>query len=344
MFNKHISKGPRVGSNHIPIQIELDTKPILVKTNECLPNYREANWDSFKLKLSTITPPVLDKHKPADIDNAISHLFEHIDKASSECIPPKKFNKIKQNFNSPITVKLIKNYQNYFSAQLHPPPQGLINITRQLIFENLIIDKDIFWKKIVKAASDCYGDHNAFWKKIKQLRGHEKTEIPYIVKASKKITDKKAQTKIFAETWENTFRTTPCNNANWATINKVTTWINNNRATILPYKKINLSRLAEEDVLTSPISPEELRHQIKIMKKKAPGKSKIGYQIIKQLPDNILEYIFIVFNASLASGYFPKQFKSAILKLLRRKEKIPHYIRTTDLLPFWTILVKCLKK
>ena len=147
LFNKHISQGPMVGSDHIPIQIELDIKPILVKTNECLPNYREANWDSFKMKLSTITPPVLDKHKPADIDNAISHLFEHIDKASSECIPPKKFNKIKQNFNSPITVKLIKNYQNYFSAQLHPPPQGLINITRQLIFENLIIDKDIFWKK-----------------------------------------------------------------------------------------------------------------------------------------------------------------------------------------------------
>ena len=140
-------------------------------------------------------------------------------------------------------------------------------------------------------------------------------------KRKKKITDKKAQTNIFTETWENTFRTTPCNNANWSTINKVTTWINNNRATILPYKKINLSRLAEEDVLTSPISPEELRHQIKIMKKKAPGKSKIGYQIIKQLPDNILEYIFIVFNASLASGYFPKQFKSAILKLLPKERK-----------------------
>ena len=83
----------------------------------------------------------------------------------SECIPPKRYKKIKQNFNSPLTIKLIKNYQNYFSAQNRPPPNGLINTTRQLIYENLIIDKDTYWKKIVKAASDCYGDHNAFWKK-----------------------------------------------------------------------------------------------------------------------------------------------------------------------------------
>ena len=165
MFNKYISQGPRVGSDHIPIHIELDTKPILIKTNDPAPNYREANWDAFKQKLMPINPPLLDNHKPADIDDAITHLFEHINNASSDCIPLKKHNKIKQNFNSPITVKLIKNYQSYFTDQSRPLPHGLINITRQLIFENLIIDKDTYWKKIVKAASDCYGDHNTFWKK-----------------------------------------------------------------------------------------------------------------------------------------------------------------------------------
>ena len=34
IFNKHISQGPRIGSDHIPIQIELDTKPILVNAND----------------------------------------------------------------------------------------------------------------------------------------------------------------------------------------------------------------------------------------------------------------------------------------------------------------------
>ncbi|CAL4204942.1 unnamed protein product, partial [Meganyctiphanes norvegica] len=57
------------------------------------------------------------------------------------------------------------------------------------------------------------------------------------------------------------------------------------------------------------------------MKRKAPGESKIGHQIIKQLPENIIEYILVIFNASLASGYFPKKFKSAILKLLPKDGK-----------------------
>ena len=57
----------------------------------------------------------------------------------SECITSKRYKKIKQIFNLPITIKLIKNYQNYFSAQNRPPPNGLINKTRQLIYENLVI-------------------------------------------------------------------------------------------------------------------------------------------------------------------------------------------------------------
>ena len=152
IFNKHISQGPRIGSDHIPIQIELDTKPILVNANDQHPNYKKANWDSFKMKLSTVIPPILDKHKPVEIDNAISNLYNNINKASSECIPPNKHNKIKQNFNSPLTVKLINNYQNYFLPQSHPPPQVLINMTMQLIHENLKIDKDVYWKKNSK---DC---------------------------------------------------------------------------------------------------------------------------------------------------------------------------------------------
>ena len=186
VFNKYITQGPRVGSDPIPIHIELDIKPILVNSNDPPLNYREANWDAFTLKLLPINPPVLDNHKPAAIDDAITHLFEHINNASSEYIPLKKYRKIKQNFNSPITVKLIKNYQNYFSDRSRPLPHGLINITRQLIYENLIIDRETYWKIIVKAASDCYGDHNAFWKKIKQLRGHENSEAPYLISGNKK--------------------------------------------------------------------------------------------------------------------------------------------------------------
>ena len=268
IFNKLISQGPRVGSDHIPIQIELDTKPILLNTNDHLFDYSKANWNSFKEKLLPVIPPVLDKHSPAEIDNSVTQLFEHIQNASKEHIPLKKFKIIKQNFNSPLTVKLIQNYQKYFNNQGPPPPQVLINITRQLIFENLLIDKDIYWKKIIKAASDCHGDHNTFWKKIKHLRGHDVTEIPFLIYNDVKITDRKEQTKILAETWDNTFKI-QTNNANWENMNKVTNWINNNASKITPYKKANMTRLGAGDSLTSPISINDITYCIKKMKKKA---------------------------------------------------------------------------
>ena len=321
LFNKHISQGPRVGSDHIPIQIELDTKPIYTNMDEQLLDYKKANWDAFKQTLIPIIPPNFENQKPADIDNAIDDLFEHINSASSECIPLRNHKKIQQNFNSPITVKLIRNYQSYFSSQSQPPPTGLINITRQLIFENLIIDKDVYWKKIVKTASDCHGDHNTFWKKIKQLRGNDNSEVPYILRENEKITDKSTQTTVLAETWRNTFRAIPTNNANWSNINKIKKWIENNKSQISPYKKVNLNRLNNNNILISPITFNEIKHFVKIMKKKAPGESKIGHQIIKQLPDNIIEYIQNIFNASLCCGYFPRMFKSAILKLIPKEGK-----------------------
>ena len=102
----------------------------------------------MKDRLLPINPPDLDNASPDTIDNAVNNLFEQINIATEENIPLKRYKSIKQNFNSPLTVKLIHNYQKYFTNQDNPPPQGLINITRQLIFENLLIDKDTFWKKM----------------------------------------------------------------------------------------------------------------------------------------------------------------------------------------------------
>ena len=97
IFNKHISQGPRVGSDHIPIQIELDTKPIYIKTDEKLPDYKKANWDDFKQNLRFLIPPILNNQKPAQIDKSITELYDHINNASNSNIPiakQKKFSKI----------------------------------------------------------------------------------------------------------------------------------------------------------------------------------------------------------------------------------------------------------
>ena len=142
----------------------------------------------------------------------------------------------------------------------------------------------------------------------------------FLMSNDKKITNSMDQTNVFAETWDKTFRITH-NNANWQNLNKVTNWMNNNRAKTSPYRKVNLTRLDNNNILISPITTDEINFHITKMKKKAPGESKIGYQIIK----HIINYLAQIFNASLASGYFPKKFKSAILKLLPKEGKDPTF-------------------
>ena len=57
LFNKHISQGPRVGSDHVPIQIELDTKPIYTQANEQLPDYKKSQLGSLQTKSNVNHPP-----------------------------------------------------------------------------------------------------------------------------------------------------------------------------------------------------------------------------------------------------------------------------------------------
>ena len=70
------------------------------------------------------------------------------------------------------------------------------------------------------------------------------------------------------------------------------------------------------------------------MKKKAPGESRIGHQIIKQLPDNIIEYIAVIFNASLATGYFPKKLNQPSLNSYQKRVKTYLTPKITDQLPY----------
>merc|ERR1711867_267827 len=92
--------------------------------------------------------------------------------------------------------------------------------------------------------------------------------VPFILHNDIKITDMKEQTRVLAETWDNTFRVVQNNNSNWANINKVTNWINNNRPKTVPFKKPKISRLTVCDLLTSPITINDIKLCIKNMKKK----------------------------------------------------------------------------
>ena len=58
---------------------------------------------------------------------------------------------------------------------------------------------------------------------------------------------------------------------------------------------------------------EELHHALKNTNKSAPGKDKIDFSMIKQLPPNGLEYLFKLYNKIWTDGVFPDEWRHAVV-------------------------------
>ena len=56
-----------------------------------------------------------------------------------------------------------------------------------------------------------------------------------------------------------------------------------------------------------------MNHHLKKAKKKsAPGEDRITYKKIEEIPDSYLNHIIDTMNASLQTGYYPKEWESAL--------------------------------
>lgn len=78
----------------------------------------------------------------------------------------------------------------------------------------------------------------------------------------------------------------------------------------------DLNRLNGENEIDHLISLSEIKNTIKNFKNSTPGESNINKTILKNVPDNALKILQVIFNHSLSIGYFPDKFKTAIIKLI----------------------------
>ena len=85
-------------------------------------------------------------------------------------------------------------------------------------------------------------------------------------------------------------------------------------------ENVRLDELAQE---TNIITEGEVRKIIKTFKQRAPGADKITKYHLDKLPANIILNLTQIFNASLAIGYFPKQWKTSIMIFIPKGNKSP---------------------
>jgi hypothetical protein len=127
--------------------------------------------------------------------------------------------------------------------------------------------------------------------------------------------------KIFEEHWAKVFYPHPPHPLFTQRIQDIDTWSHENRVETNPEPIIRMDRLDDTCELTAPISCEEVKQLIMRSPRKAPGSSQIGRDALIHFPDNLLQALTHLYNASLASGYFPSCFKTALVALIPKPHK-----------------------
>ena len=79
--------------------------------------------------------------------------------------------------------------------------------------------------------------------------------------------------------------------------------------------------------MTRRITPREVKQTIKSFRNgRAPGESGVNKIILENLPNKMILRLTNICNACLATGYFPKRFKKAIIRLIPKAGKSPHRV------------------
>ena len=340
LFHHAISEGGPVGSDHIPIIVKISTSPIKI----LIPpksNVKTLDITKYKDSLKNDTFPNLNDQPVNVIDSTLEKIFNNIK------VNTKKHCKVcsvitKRNYQPTLKIRIkLKQFQaaynNYYTFghpninKLNEMKTDLINLTK--------LHKITCWQKVVNSAIKSRGNPDIFWKRIKNLQGQNRPLVTHLNEEienddsedsdfgesiTNKIEDPQSQANFMSETWSRVFQPNigpEFKNPNTIRVKK---WFNNISNSLSHDEVINFNNLEENHPLTRPITSDELRHCTSQTKNKAPGPSGITIISIKNLPVNYFNIILSIFNAIVASKYWPLLFHASKMVFAHKPGKDGH--------------------
>lgn len=326
-FQHHIHPGKLCGSDHIPILLHVSTNPIAIPSTTHY-NYKHADWEAFQetLQQTHITPNVHNQHH-LTLDAHIENLHTQILQAADTHIPKRSY-KIYYDFTpSPRSRRLITCYHNTFERNKHSHLRvgRTLEFLREHILHSLAIDHDEHWLHLVKQTQgNRTTNPTQFWNRINRLRGTDKQSFEYLNVNNVRIIDPAQVTAAFKDHWSQIF--TPHAPAPFPAaadhIANITAHMN--QQDISPEHLIRLHTLQQNNSLTTPIEENEVKRLLQRAPRRASGTSGISWAMARHLPHNIISTLTTIYNASLATGYFPRPYKKATTILLPKPNKNYH--------------------
>lgn len=328
-FNFYTQPGPLTPSDHTPIIFTISTGPIQIPVK---PRFAMAKADWLGYQRDLNTHPVtesLDGQTLEDIDETLEKLEEAIKNAANKNIPKRAYRTLASNKPNETIKKIQTIYTNTlkYIEEHGISPELIYNLkvlqqNIQEICQNSAYEK---WNNMIDNLN-INKDSKDFWNTVNKLMGSTKQDIPYLLDQNgiKLYSDKEIEAAYRRE-WENVFRISDIENEEFDvdTEENVIDWMADNINRTIPDAIIDINKLTE----IGHITKEEMLHHLRKFKEKTPGITGITRNMLINLPPTAITSLLAIFNASLASGYFPDTLKIAKLIFIPKPGKNPRQIQ-----------------
>ena len=273
-----IREGSLTSSDHIPILINLSTKPILIPTEKKW-NLNKTDWEKFKNEMEAEMQRQLDTLIEVE-DNEIdtNKIDEYYKKWMDSIVTsinnttPLKTYKLISNYKESDLLKLVE--EKYREIKYNNRQWTRENIRETRILQEIIIEESKRltqenWDTKIENLKVEYSQPALFWRNIKQLKGGNKEIITYLLDENdnnKKIHKPSEQIKLFHKHWQKIFQISEEENRAFDQQNerRIKSIINNNPEKFRPYERTDLRRLDIENPLTIPVTKKYYKKHYKI--------------------------------------------------------------------------------
>ena len=322
----HIAPGPLTTSDHLPLIMTISCDPIMLPTpNRFL--YKKADWEKYTAHISSATQPViLDGLPTHTIEDALETWYEtlleakrlHIPQTNLRPIPhPKPSHRLRT-----LQVALQAVWERGNLLQWPPDVyQQLKQLQRQLIIESQRLLEENWMNQMLSLTAD-YKDPKIWWREIRRLSGDPRTANVLKTRGNRTIVDPVRREELLSEHWEKVWQISPEENARFDRHYEAQLRARHPNAqtdlAVLP--TIDLRRLDGVNLITTPITADEVRADIKAIKHgKAPGYKGVTKDDLTHLPGIAVAQLTTIFNAAFASGHWPSIFRHALVHFIPKK-------------------------
>ena len=311
VHNTHISPGPITPSDHIPIIFKISALPILIPITPRR-QFHRADWDAYRYHLQNTPVPTDPAPTLEDIDKHLETWEKNITDISQQTIP-KIHHRTIPSVNPTHEIKQIQlsynrllNNISTYGPSIHKH-RSLLQLRYQLHQQYRNINNNN-WNDLIQKL-DSTDDPKQFWRSIRKMMGNNtKQQTPYLRdQHNNKLHTPQEKEPIFRKHWEKIFTDEDNENFDYENIEYVKDQLGNRVYT--PYDTGNMNRLHGTDF--PPISTREFDSTLNTFKHKAPGPSGITTLQLKNLPQNIKQYLLYIYNNAISAGYFPGSLKHA---------------------------------